>query len=190
MPPVTPGRYPTRPKTGPGRADPTRTSDMRTKYDEFFNAFPQPHRPTRFRIPTTPAIHKFITELGLIKKDKIPTSEWAYPDEIFEAAMTGIKNWDEHRYYTIQAKWIKTCTSYKPIFGFSNVVKRLKAYGRFQLSRGCAPKRLLGGKTYAWIDKPTIVKFVQPESGHEKTGHWGDNLPQKTSTHANSYNKK
>ncbi|EGU74040.1 hypothetical protein FOXB_15430 [Fusarium oxysporum f. sp. conglutinans Fo5176] len=122
--------------------------------------------------------------------NKIPTSEWAYPDEIFEAAMTDIKNWDEHRYYTIQAKWIKTCTSYKPIFGFSNVVKRLKAYGRFQLSRGCAPKRLLGGKTYAWIDKPTIVKFVQPESGHEKTGHWGDNLPHKTSTHVNSYNKK
>ncbi|KAI8419455.1 hypothetical protein FOFC_02043 [Fusarium oxysporum] len=174
---------------GRERTQAARCSPKR-KHDEFFNAFPQPHRPTRFRIPTTPAIHKFITELELIKKDKIPTSEWAYPDEIFEAAMTDIKNWDEHRYYTIQAKWIKTCTSYKPIFGFSNVVKRLKAYGRFQLSRGCAPKRLLGGKTYAWIDKPTIVKFVQPESGHEKTGHWGDNLPHKTSTHVNSYNKK
>ncbi|RKK59516.1 hypothetical protein BFJ67_g2627 [Fusarium oxysporum f. sp. cepae] len=152
----------------------------------------QPAHPWQIENPSDQVFtqKEFITELELIKKDKIPTSEWAYPDEIFEAAMTGIRNWDEHRYYTIQAKWIKTCTSYKPIFGFSNVVKRLKAYGRFQLSRGCAPKRLLGGKTYAWIDKPTIVKFVQPESGHEKTGHWGDNLPQKTSTHANSYNKK
>ncbi|KAH7217926.1 hypothetical protein DER44DRAFT_891300 [Fusarium oxysporum] len=183
MPPVTPGRYPTRPKTGPGQADPTRTSDMRTS---------QPAHPWQRENPSGQVFtqKEFITELELIKKDKIPTSEWAYPDEIFEAAMTDIKYWDEHRCYTIQAKWIKTCTSCKPIFGFSNVVKRLNAHGRFQLSRGCAPKRLLGGKTYAWIDKPTIVKFVQPESGHEKTGHWGDNLPQKLSTHVNSYNKK
>ncbi|KAI7761771.1 hypothetical protein LZL87_004078 [Fusarium oxysporum] len=77
-------------------------------------------------------------------------------------------------------------TSYEPTIGFNNFVKRLNAYGRFQLSHGCAPKHLLGGKTYACIDKPTILKFVQPESDHEKTGHWRDNLPQEPSTYVNS----
>ncbi|KAH7270766.1 uncharacterized protein BKA55DRAFT_497465, partial [Fusarium redolens] len=92
-------------------------------------------------------------------------------------------------FYFNQAKWVATHTSYEPIVGFNNVVKRLNAHGRFQPPRGSAPKRLLGGKTYAWIDKPTILEFVHSESDHEKTGHWGDNLPQEPSTYVDSYKK-
>jgi hypothetical protein len=52
-------------------------------------------------MPTTPAIHKFITEIERILEHDIPASECDYLDEFCEAAMPDIKYWDEHGYHTI-----------------------------------------------------------------------------------------
>ncbi|KAF4414835.1 hypothetical protein FACUT_13920 [Fusarium acutatum] len=87
-------------------------------------------------------------------------------------------------------KWIKMSTNYEPNIGFKNVVGHLNAYARLQLSRGCVPKRILGGKTYAWVDMPTVLEFVHPELEPTKTGHWAEKQPQEPSTYLKSYSKK
>ncbi|KAF4949680.1 hypothetical protein FGADI_8743 [Fusarium gaditjirri] len=62
-------------------------------------ASPHPHRAIRPRMPMTPAIHDFLTEIEKIIESKIPPSECDHVDEMFEAAMKDMRCWDKHGYY-------------------------------------------------------------------------------------------